>query len=792
MKQMHIFLICTLGLISSLYAQTSLTGSIKGRVVDKTTKQPLPGANVVIVGTNRGAASDPAGFFVIEGVKEDIYKLKVTFIGYNTFIETDVRVVRHKTAYVEDIELISSSVAMREVLVTDGLFNDDEQAPVSYFTYTREEIRRAPGSAGDVFRAMETLPGVSTSGGEFSAFSVRGGSPKENIILIDNIPFGKVTHFNGGSEEQEAQGGRFSIFAPGLIEEANFQAGGFSAIYGGKFSSFLDLKIKEGNTENPTVDGRIDVLGWEINYDGPLPALKNSSMVVSARHQDFTRILELTGQEEFGSPRFTDIIAKITTEFSHKNKLSFLAIWAPENFDRTVKDVFESDDFASTDLTDLDEQKTLLGVNWRFLTSKSTFLQNSIYFRRTDRDITVGRAWPVFVNGEAPQSEEEIRYKDILSEDSHEYEFGMRSIFSIFPSDNSTFRTGFEVSRTTFNLVRTQNGLDTLYFYDQNDFRPHPAQKFIITSPEFVNNNFDDTKTILAAFTEYSFRPFDKLTLNAGLRYEYNEFNNQHYFAPRGSGSFTLNPKTRLNFATGIYYQTPEFDILTADARNVDLSNEKSYHFILGLSRYLRDDLKLTTEIYYKQFSDLIVRNDRTNQLRRNDGDGWAAGIDLSLIKRFVNKFYGQINYSYAQSKRDDHNGEGEYNSDFNQPHIFSILGGYEFNKEWSISAKWRFATGRPKDSFIVHENIFNDPNFVRYSKEITRNNGERLSDFHTFNVRVDYRKQLGRIALVSFLDVVNLYSHLNVNEDRFLEITGGEDRRGFNILPTGGLKIEF
>ncbi len=139
-----------------------------------------------------------------------------------------------------------------------------------------------------------------------------------------------------------------AYFSPGLSEETNFQAGSFSAIYGGKFSSFLDLKIKEGNTENPTVDGRIDVLGWEVNYDGPLPALKNSNRVVSARHQDFTRILELTGQEEFGSPRFTDIIAKITTEFSHKNKLSFLAIWAPENFDRTVKDVFESDDFAST------------------------------------------------------------------------------------------------------------------------------------------------------------------------------------------------------------------------------------------------------------------------------------------------------------------------------------------------------------------------------------------------------------------------------------------------------------
>ena len=90
---------------------------------------------------------------------------------------------------------------------------------------------------------METLPGVSTSGGEFSAFSVRGGSPEENMILIDNIPFDKVSHFSGGStEEQDKQGGRFSIFAPDLIEEARFQGGGFSAVYGGKLASFLDIE----------------------------------------------------------------------------------------------------------------------------------------------------------------------------------------------------------------------------------------------------------------------------------------------------------------------------------------------------------------------------------------------------------------------------------------------------------------------------------------------------------------------------------------------------------------------
>ena len=783
-----------LSLFSTSFAEKTedIKGSIIGRVIDKATKQPLPGANVLVIGTDWGAATDNEGRFLIPNLAENIYKLKVIYIGYSSFIETDVRVIRNKTTHVEDIELIQTTVESGIVVVTSGVFDEGDQIPVSNFTYTREEIIRSPGSAGDIFRAMETLPGVSTSGGEFSAFSVRGGSPKENIILIDNIPFDKVTHFNGGSEEQEAQGGRFSIFAPGVIKKANFQAGGFSAIYGGKFSSFLDLKIKEGNTENLTIDGRIDVLGWEVNFDGPLSLVKNTSMFLSARHQDFTRILELTGQKELGSPRFTDIILKTTTEVNANNKLSFLAIYAPENFDRDVEDVFESEDFAETDLADVDEQKTLLGVNWRILTGKSSFWQNALYFRRTNREVTVGRAWPIIKNGQPPQSPQQIGKKDRITEDSVENESGIRTVFTFLPSGNSTFKAGFELSRTSFDFVRTQNGLDTLFYYDQNDFRPDTSEKFIVTSPEFVNSTFKESKSIFAGFAEYSFKPFDKLTLNTGLRYEYNQFNGQHYFAPRGSASLRLNPKTRLGIAAGVYYQTPEFRVLTADKVNLDLHNEKSQHLILSLTRYLQDDLKFTAEVYYKKFNDLIVRNDRTNQIRTNTGDGAAAGIDLSLIKRFVNKLYGQINYSFARSKRDDNNGEGSYNSDFNQPQLFTILAGYEFNKEWSVAAKWRFATGRPKDSFIVHENIFSDADFVRFSKEITRNNGDRLSNFHTFNIRIDYRKQLGRIALVSFLDIVNLYGHLNVNEDRFLEITGKEDHRGFRILPTGGLKIEF
>ena len=771
-----------------LWPQT--TGNISGKIIDKATKQPLAGVVVIIVGTKSGTTTDEDGSFLIGNVEEDIYKLEVQFIGYERFLETDVRVVRGKTTYVEQIELTYTLLEMEETVVAAGYFREDAQAPVSSFTYTREEIRRAPGATGDIFRAMETLPGVSTSGGEFSAFSVRGGSPEENIILIDNIPFDKISHFNGGSsEEQDKQGGRFSIFAPNIIEEARFQGGGFSAVYGGKLASFLDIKIKEGNRQTPTIDGRFDVTGWEVNYDGPVSVLDRTSVVFSARHTNFTRILDLTGQDDLGRPRFNDFILKTTTELNARHQLSFLGILAPEKFDREVEHVFNSDDAASNDLVNFEESKSLFGLNWRFLTGNSSFLQTSLYQRNTDRLAVVGKAWP----GAAPlESEADLQSRFFLNQDDEESELGLRSVFTYVRSPQTTWTAGLEISRTRFDNRLTQVGLDTLYTYDSQDFRLDPTQHYLVRSPEFVNARFDANKNLLATFAEWGLSPSKRLTINSGLRYEYNEFNGKNYLAPRFSATYRLNQQTRLNLATGVYYQTPAFEVVTATPLNEALDSERAYHLIAGLTRYLRDDLKFAAETYFKQFDNLIVRPDRTRPLRLNSGDGWASGLDLSLIKRFVKKFYGQINYSYALSKRNDHDGQGAYDADFNQPHIFNVLGGYEFNKTWAISAKWRYATGRPKDAFIVHENVLGDAQTPRYAQEITANNADRLPTFHTFNIRLDWRRQMGRIALVSFFDIVNVYNHLNVNEDRFLELTGKEDRRGFEILPTGGLKIEF
>ena len=769
-----------------------LKGRISGRVVDVATKQPIPDASVMIYGTSQGTVSGGDGGFTLAGLDEGLYKLEIGHIAYDRFLETDVRVVRNKTTSVEEIELVPAILLADEVTVSPGFFRESAVAPVSHFTYTREEIRRTPGATGDVFRAMETLPGVSTSGGEFAAFSVRGNSPRENIILIDNIPFDKVSHFDGGSsEEQEKQGGRFSIFAPNLIEEARFQAGGFSAAYGGKLASFLDLKLREANLENATVDGRFDVTGWEVNYDGPLSPAARTGVIASARHTNFTRILELTGQDEFGRPRFTDFIFKTTTTLNSHHKVSVLGIHAPEKFNKETAHVFASDDQASRDVVDFDESKSLLGVNWRYLTGTSSVLQTSLYARRTDRRVRLGAAEPI-PGAAGVTSADDFVVRQRIGEDLDEIEVGTRSIFTYSMNRGNQLTLGLEGSRTRYDRAVAQNGIDTLYVFDSGDFRAGPEQKFIVTSPDQINSRFDDSRSRFATFVEWTLTPAPRLTVNSGLRHSFNQFDDRHYWSPRFSSTLRISDRTRLNLATGVYYQTPEFNVFTAAAANEKLKNERALHLITGVSHYLRDDLKFTSELYAKRFDDLVVRPNRASQLRTNAGDGWARGVDVSLIKRLVARFYGQVNYSFAASRRDDNDGLGSYDSDFNQPHIFSLLGGYEISDSWAISAKWRYATGRPRDAFVVHEDIFGDPQRLRYSQEIVADNGERLPAFHTFNIRIDQRTQLGRFALVGFLDVVNVYDHLNVNEERFLPPNGKNEERGFGILPTGGLKLEF
>ncbi len=199
----------------------------------------------------------------------------------------------------------------------------------------REEIRRNPGSAGDVFRALDVLPGVVATG-EFSNFTVRGNGPRDNLILIDGIPFDKVTHFDESLGEQaDVDGsGNYSIFAPNIIGSARFSPGGWRAAEGGKNGSLLDLEIAKGNFASSTAGVRLDIIGIEADYDGPSYVADNTSLLLSARKFDFNKLFKAIGENDIGSPRLTDVIVKSVTELNDDHRIELLAIHAAEDFTR--------------------------------------------------------------------------------------------------------------------------------------------------------------------------------------------------------------------------------------------------------------------------------------------------------------------------------------------------------------------------------------------------------------------------------------------------------------------------
>jgi outer membrane receptor protein involved in Fe transport len=792
-KQTTLAGIVALALSNGTVAAQVSPGTISGRVIDKGTKQPIPGVHVTIVGTHMGASTDITGAYLITPVDEEVYKVKFSSLGYTSRVETEIRVVRGKTTMVKDVEIEEAPVETDSVVVTAGFFAADDASPLTAFTYSREEIRRSPGAAGDIFRAIETLPGVSSGGGEFSAFSVRGGSPKENIVLVDNIPFEKFSHLEGGTDAQEAQGGRFSVFTPGLIDEALFQAGGFSARYGGKNASFVDMKLKEGNRESPTANGSFDILGWEVNYDGPTFIEPNTSLLLSARHQNFSTILKMIGQKDMGQPSFTDLIAKTTTRLSPSQTLSFLVIHSPERFDRGLDNVLaaadgEYDEF----IGQKDESKSLVGGNWRILTGKSSYLDNTVYYRKTKTEMHWGHALFSALPGSTFTPDNVGVRQNVLNGKDSDDQLGWKSSFSYAPVPALILETGLDISRSGLSINRWQEGLDTVYTFRPGDYRPDPSLQYLLVPASSVNATFSRHAVNAAAYAEGTYQVTDRLTLKPGVRFETSRLNEKHYLSPRFSLSYQLTDRVKLSAATGLYVQAPDFSVIAMNEANSSLADEKATHVILGLSAYASDDVRITVEGYAKELSHLIVRPDRVSGIFLNRGTGRASGVDVGIVKRFSGNWYGQINYSLSRSTRDDHDGQGEYDSDFSQPHMFNILVGCELSKELSVSAKWKYATGRPTDAFIVHQNVFGASGVMRFSQEITGHNADRMRASHSLNIRADYRKQLGRFALVTFVDVLNLYGRLNVNEVRFLPVTGGTVEKGFTVTPTIGVKLEM
>lgn len=778
-----------MALTAFAFSQTQV-GGIQGKIIEQANKQPLIGATAMVLGTSLGTTAVENGFFELQNVPEGRQSLVVSFIGFQEKTLTDVQVVRGKNLYLE-IELIEDQTNLNEVTVTTRRFENDPLMPISTTSFNREEIFRNPGAAGDVMRAIGVIPGVSSPGGIYSSIAVRGQGVRDNALFVDDIPVFEIGHLegNGNGAFNDPNGARYSIFAPRVIDNVVFQGGGFGAQYGRKSAAYLGFGVKEGNLASQFVSGQFDILGGTLIFDGHAG---NTGVFATARYLDFGPITRMLDIEEGGLPRLGDFLVKTTSNLGKRNKLTVLAMYNPETFVREVDDLRKAETLENNFLADIARTKSVAGVQLRTLTGSRSYWKNIVYMRTLDNEQFFGYGYPkideeynLIDTDNIPNTPELYHLED------RQQEVGGRSIFTMNWS-KVRLTAGVDIAQTQFDYRRTLSQPDTQYVFRSSDFRPSPSTFYNIVTPEFVNASYDEAGFNASAYADFSIKIGAKLTLNPGLRFDRTGFTEENLVSPRLSGNFQLNEKNSLSFATGIYYQDPLMTDIGDQSGSRKLKSERSDHFILGYKNSFAPDWRFSAEVWYKHFENLVTRPNSGQSLLNNDGTGEASGLDLSLSKRFSDKWHGQAAFSLQRSVRNNHDGLGEYDADFSQPVQATLLGSYQLGERWIFSGKFRYATGLPKDAFIIHENVLNDPERLRFAQELTENNADRLEDFISLDLRADYRAQLGKASLTVFLEITDVVDRNNQSAEFFQPISGQTYFVGVGRLPTFGVKVEF
>ena len=316
---LFILLILLSGISPTMNAMIApVTYSVRGKVIDRQSRQPVAYANVFVAGIpGKGASTDSLGTFKIEQVPPGIYSLEASCIGYQT-VSTPEYIVSASTPFIE-IEMEEDANLLNTVVVVPSPFRRNIESPVSMRIIGLQEIEKSPGANRDVSRIVRSYPGVSFSPiGYRNDLIVRGGSPSENRFYMDGIEIPNINHFS----TQGASGGPVGILNADLIREVNFYTGAFPADKGNALSSVLDFKLRDGDMEHNSVKATLGASEVSLSSNGHIG--EKTSYLVSVRQSYLQMLFKILGLPFL--PKYTDASFKVKTRFDSHNELTLLGL----------------------------------------------------------------------------------------------------------------------------------------------------------------------------------------------------------------------------------------------------------------------------------------------------------------------------------------------------------------------------------------------------------------------------------------------------------------------------------
>jgi len=753
------------------------TGQIVGTITDESTRQPVIGANILLVGTKLGATTNTEGRFSIATVPIGTYTLRISCIGYGIVSKSDVVVSTGQPTQVF-AQLKEQLIELgNEVVVKGSYFTTPREIVTSVYGMDYEEIRRAPGALGDVSRLVQTMPGVVPTNDQRNDLVVRGGSPSENLTLVDNVEVPNLSHFG----TQGASGGSISMLNTEFIGEAIFLAGGYPAQYGSRLSSVLNISLREGNREKFAANIDIGISGAGLILEGPLS--EHGSWMFSARRSYLELIIGTVGFTAV--PQYSNYQAKVIYDLDVSNKLWFVSLGGTDDIH------FEGDDENNPSLVDLQSGgwRTISGLNWQSLFGKSGYgvLSISDAFNVYESDAYDAQLHP------DPSAVAESGRQLIFHNRSHEGETTLKYdlVYKLDDIGDITAGAIGKLFRTSFD-VKQPLGVQNRYSTDS-----------MRVNCVALDDNF--TTTQAAAYLQLTRTIGEKFDITVGARYDYFQYiNDASVVSPRVSLRYHLFPNLHLNASYGIFYQMPQLIFLKADPSNRSLKPMRADHYIAGLSFFPTPDIKVTVEGYVKKYSQYPVSREYPTFSLANEGDsysvagllfpltsegsGQSMGIEFYVQKKLTEQLYGQVSYSYSQTRHRTFDGVLRPGS-FDVPHVLSIIGGFKLNEHWECSGKFTYTSGRPYTPFnLAASQAQNRPIY-----DLSQVNAERSPDYHRLDLRVDYRAQFGTWNLIVFLEVQNIFNKKNVFQywwdSRKKELVTINQ---IAFLPMGGVRVEL
>ena len=765
------YLIVCLFYRDTLYADTHIrNGKIKGIVIDTDSKAPLAGANVMIKDSQLGAATDENGMFLIDNVPIGSYVIQFNYIGYLDYMKTDV-IVRSKRITYCNVELSPSVMETDAIVVSSGFFSKTEDSPTSTVNFSAEEIRRAPGSAGDVSRIIFGLPSVAKVSDAQNALIVRGGSSFETGFYIDNIEVPNINHY----PEYGSSGGPIGMLNVDLIKDVNFYSGGFSSIYNDKMSAIMELSFREGNREE--YDGQLDFsfAGAGLVGEGPI-ALGKGSWLLTLRKSYLDLIVEAIGQSVNAVPNYGDMQTKLVYDITANHKITFLDILGIDEIHNSRKSALEDEMGAYSDYILL---SNTAGLNWQYLWNKKGYSNTSFSHTLTSFD---------YVSYDTRVYRDSSFEKKIFDFKPQQHEFKFRNINSIILNPDHKLQLGVEAKYLSYYQDN--------YYGNYNDDIGREIPAFKIGDDLSITQFF--------GFINYNWHILSKIIINPGLSISHFTYNKSTNLSPRLNISYRISNKTNVYAATGMYYQNPPISLLVQNESNKDLKYPKAYHYIVGTSHLFTENTKLTIEVYDKEYKNLpidpllptfcvldqMVRYGmyyNPNPLE-DTGVAYTRGIEMMIQKKLAQDIYGMISASYFRAKYRDYNGVWR-NRDYDNRLTFNAEGGYKPNNKWEFSLRWIYAGGRPYTPF--DEDASEAISLGVYNSNLTNEN--RLPDYHCLDLRCDRRYNFSGSNLIMYFAIWNTYGRNNISMYYW---DGMKNKKvaikQWSLLPIFGLEFEF